>query len=351
MGHHLADSSHSQVAIIGGGYAGIAAAIRLAEHGIQSTLFEAGKELGGRARRIRYQGQTLDNGQHILSGAYTELLRMMRLVGVPDRAYRRIPLTLAMPPDFTLAALRLPAPLHLAQALLFAQGLTWADRWAAIRLIQKLKHLRFRLPTNQTVHNLLHEQGQTETVINHLWQPLCISALNTPLETASAQIFANVLRDALLANRAASDLLLPQTDLSALFPEPAEAWLQARGNSIHRATPVVALTKEENHFTITTLRAQHTAQAVIVAVGPHQLDALSLPAAAMPAHTWQYEPIYTLYLQYPCAVTLPNMMTGQVPQKGLIQWFFNRELLSPSAADVKGLIAAVISASGPHQQM
>ena len=84
LGNFVTADTPPRVAIIGGGYAGMAAAVSLAENGVRATLFEAGKVLGGRARRIDYRGEVLDNGQHILSGAYSELLRLMALVGVPE---------------------------------------------------------------------------------------------------------------------------------------------------------------------------------------------------------------------------------------------------------------------------
>src|SRR5450759_2359812 len=111
-----------KVAVISGGYAGMAAAVTLSERGIACHVFEAGKVLGGRARRLTYRGLTLDNGQHILLGAYRELLQLMHQVGAPEGALARHPLTLDLHPDFTLRAPRLPAPLHLAFALLTARG-------------------------------------------------------------------------------------------------------------------------------------------------------------------------------------------------------------------------------------
>ena len=145
----------SSVAVIGGGYAGMAAAIKLAELGVNCVVFEAAKVLGGRARKVEYRDTTLDNGQHILSGAYTELLRMMALVGVPDSAFQRLPLRLDMDETFSLRAPNLPAPLHLAWALLAAKGLNWRERFAAIRLIQSLKKSSFKVDSNETVADLL----------------------------------------------------------------------------------------------------------------------------------------------------------------------------------------------------
>ena len=106
LGGRLMAGRQPLVAIVGGGYAGMAAAVTLADAGFKCVVFEAGKTLGGRARRIEYRGEVLDNGQHILAGAYTELLRLMRLIGVTDAALRRLPLRLSMPPDFLLCASR-----------------------------------------------------------------------------------------------------------------------------------------------------------------------------------------------------------------------------------------------------
>lgn len=342
------------VAIIGGGYAGIAAAVRLAELGVTSTVFEAGKILGGRARRVEYRGSNIDNGQHILSGAYTELLRLMTLVGVPATAYQRVPLTLTfgMPPVFSLRAPKLPQPLHMAMALLTAHGLNWRERFAAIRLMQALKSSLFKLDAALTVAELLKTHHQPLKLIQYLWQPLTISALNTPIETASAQVFANVLRDALAASRSASDLILPKVDLSRLFPEPAAAWLAARGSQVRMGERVTAIEKNQAGFAVSYGITREEFSGVIVAVAPHQLDALQTGDIAIQkiftestAH-FQYEPITTIYLALPPpSRPLAAPMLGRTD--GFVQWFFDRGALNGEP----GLYAGVVSASGPHENL
>lgn len=332
-----------QVAVIGAGYAGIAAAIGLAERNIAATVFESARVLGGRARKIEYQDVTLDNGQHILSGAYTELLRLMALVGVSAGAYERLPLNLTIAPDFSpklsIKAPRLPAPFHLAFALLTAKGLKLSERMEASRFMQALKENNFRVDAQHTVERLLHAHQQSANLTRLLWQPLTVSALNTPIETASAQVFANVLRDTLAARREASDLVLPKTDLSQLFPEPAARWLAARGSQIRVGARVTGVLRNEHGFRVDN----ENFDSVIVAVGPHQLEKLALPAA-IPAR-FQYEPIYTIYLKYPQRVPLPQAMIGLTDST--TQWFFDREKLSAH----NGVVAAVISASGAHEAL
>jgi hydroxysqualene dehydroxylase len=335
------------VAVIGGGYAGMAAAVKLAELGVKCVVFESAKVLGGRARKVEYRDTTLDNGQHILSGAYSELLRMMALVGVPDSAFQRVPLRLDMDETFSLHAPNLPAPLHLAYALLAAKGLNWSERFAAIRLIQKLKKSRFKVEADQTVAELLAAHQQPQNLIDFLWQPLTVSALNTPIETASAQVLANVLRDTLAASRAASHLILPKTDLTALFPEPAAQWLAKHGSSVRLASKIGSITASSAGFDVANGAESMSFQSVILAVGPHQLSTMELPISAQPP--MQYEPIYTVYLQYPPHVKLRLPMIGCTHK--LTQWFFDRGQLSQINGPVDGLIAAVISASGAHEAL
>ena len=135
----------TRVAIVGGGYAGMAAGVALAERGVPVTVFESGPVPGGRARRVMSQGQELDNGQHIFVGAYTELLRLMRVVGVPSDALLRYPLEVRYAGDFSLRSRWLPAPLGLAAGLLCAKGVSLAERLGALRFMAALRRMRFRV--------------------------------------------------------------------------------------------------------------------------------------------------------------------------------------------------------------
>lgn len=337
------------IAIAGAGYAGLAAAVELASRGVACDIFEASRTLGGRARGIEIDGLALDNGAHILVGAYTETLRMMRLVEAPAAVLQRQPLHLEFPGRFRLRAPKLPAPLHLAAALASARGLTWCEKFAALRFMRGLKAQRFRLPVDVTVSELLADQP--DKLCRFLWQPLCLAALNTPPAEASAQVFVNVLRDSLAANRTASDLLLPATDFSSLFPEPAARWLAARGSTIHRGTRIGSITMEmedgsERYF----LDGRGPYRQVIVAVAPQHVTALlgvlprlTLLHEQLAALRWQ--PIVTCYLRYPAHVRLPVPMAGV--EGGHAQWLFDRGALCGQ----HGIIGAVISGPGHHDDL
>lgn len=317
-----------RVAVIGAGYAGLAAAVELADAGCHVEVFEASRTLGGRARAVELDGMTVDNGAHILVGAYRETLRLMEKVGADRAALRQQTLHLEFPGHIKITALRLPAPLHLGWALLTAQGLNWKEKVAAIRFMSALKKARFRLPRDITAKQLI--ANQPLAVRRFLWEPLCLAALNTPVKAASAQVFLNVLRDSLAADRAASDLLLPATDFSNLFPEPAARFIEAHGGRVHRSTRVHSL-DELTDF-------DHT----ILAVAPYHLPALA-PQIAIPDFDWQ--PIATIYLRYPATVRLNFPMLGMASGHG--QWVFDRGALCGQ----HGLLAVVISGTGAWQAL
>lgn len=339
----------SNAAVIGAGWAGMAAAVELADRGIPVTVFEASRTLGGRARRVDAEGIALDNGQHILIGAYTEALAQMRRVGAdPDTRLLRLPLQLRYATGFNLTAPDWPAPLHLAAALLGARGLGFAQRLSAIAFMQALKRAGFRVDPDITVAALLEKHSQRGPLLEFLWEPLCVSALNTPAASASAQVFASVLRDTLTGRRENSEMLLPRVDLSALFPEPAAAFVENRNGRVLLGEAVRSIRLDADNRAWSLDERPQRFSHVIVATGPHHTGALladipGLEATRAIIDAFDYQPIYTCYLQYSAGVGLPSPMLGFTG--GFVQWAFDRGALS----GFPGLIAVVVSASGAHQ--
>jgi len=342
-------SGHSaHVAIVGGGYAGMAAATEIARAGLPVTVFEAARVLGGRARRVETDAARLDNGLHILLGAYRETLRLIDIVRKPGEAagLLRLPLQLTIHPAFRLHAPRLLAPLHLLGALLCAKGLRLRERIAALRFMAWAQRNAFRLTADTTVATLLGAHGQPHAVSRYLWNPLCVSALNTPPEEASAQVFLNVLRDSFSGKREDSDLLLPTLDFSALFPERAARYVEAHGGHVRTGLPVDGLRRTEKGFEIASSTERYTH--AIVAVSPHRAAALLPPQAELAPvvqliDALTYRPIYSVYLQYDSAVRLPFAMGGI--EARYTQWVFDRGQLCGQ----RGMIGVVISSSGAHQ--
>jgi squalene-associated FAD-dependent desaturase len=338
-------------AVLGGGYAGMAAAVTLAERGIPVTVYEAAAHLGGRARRVDYNGTALDNGLHVLIGACSETLRLVSLVNRnPEDALLRLPLDWQIHGCFRLRVPPLPAPLHLAAALLTARGLNLGARLAAAKFIRALRAQHFRLEKDMSVAHLLAAHGQDEAMVRYFWRPLCTSALNTPVDQASARAFLNVLRDGLDLARRNSDILVARRDLTALFPEPAAQYVRDRGGEIRLGHTVSAISFNDGMFGVAARGSRLEFTHVICALSPHRLlpAIAALPqlscAAAIVARL-QYQPIYSVYLQYPNPVRLPAPMVGLAG--GLAHWIFDREAICGQT----GLVAAVISAAGPHQDL
>lgn len=323
-----------RVAVIGGGWSGLAAAVELTAAGIQTTLFEAGRVLGGRARGVEIDGKRLDNGQHILLGAYRDTLALMRRVGAdPDELFDRRPLQVIDNTGFRLALPRLPAPLNVAWGLLTAATVDWQEKLKTAWWMEGIKRQGFRLAQDITVAQWLDEAGQTGALRRHLWEPLCLAALNTPAARASAQLFANVLRDSLgSSHREDTDLLLPRVDLGQLLPEPAGRWLQAHGAQIRLGTRVGRITETENSIAIDG----ESFAAAIIATAPQHVGAL-WPAAAT---DYAYEPIATVYRNFEAKMKLPFPLSNRLG--GHCQWVVDRG---------QGILACVLSGHGDWEKL
>jgi squalene-associated FAD-dependent desaturase len=313
--------------------------VELASAGAPVTLFESARQLGGRARSVDWQGLAIDNGQHLMVGAYHATLELMRRLGT-ERLLERRPLDLRLP-GFRLALPRLPAPLHLAAGLLRAEGLSWGDKLAAVRFIQGLKQNDFRLARDLPAAEFL--RGQPAALVDQLWAPLCIAALNTPLETASAQVFCHVLRDSLMGRRSDSDLIFNRADLGRLAPDAAAAFIDARGGEVRLSQRIEGIRTDcvglrlagwDESFANVVI-ATHPAHAAALTPEFPALEGLRQRLAAF---TWQ--PIATLWLRFEAPPALPFPMLGLGP--GQAPWAFERNDLAP------GVMAIVESADGPH---
>lgn len=354
------------VAVVGGGWAGCAAAVTLAGAGIPVTLFEQAKTLGGRARRVAFGALTLDNGQHLLVGAYEQTRDLVALVHGVDRAaalFRRLPLTLrpfgsAALDTVSVAAWRVPAPFHLAAGVAFARGLDIGERIAMIMDYRRLARADFRCKEGETVAE--HFAGTPRRVFAAIWAPLCLAALNTPPRAASAQMFANVFRAAFTGAARRSEFLVPAVDLSACFPEAAARFVERHAGSVCVGVTARAVVPDNGGVVVDLGSRTESFSAAIVAVGPHQLAA-ALGTEAGRDRAWHaplacvsafaYESISTIYLAFPTRVPFdaPLLRLDDAPG----QWAFDRStaLASDPATGAASLIAVVISAGGPHDAL
>lgn len=344
------------VIIIGAGWAGLAAAVELTQKGQQVIVYESAKQPGGRARGVPYHNSIVDNGQHILVGAYRDTLKLMKTVGIDvHSALIRLPLSLTTidktKAELRLKAPRLPAPFHLLFALLFAKGLSFKQRLAAIRFGLTLRKYNYVLNEDISLEALLLKTRQPGILIRQLWEPLCLAILNTPVHEASANIFMQVFKDAFTKKRQDADLLLPSRDLSRLFPDAAIQYIKNNGGEVHYQSRVESLEITQQQISgLSTKKGLVKTSQLILASAPQNVNKIlpdhpHLTSIKINIEHFQYEPIVTIYLQYPETTRLPQPMLGL--SSTLSQWVFDRGQLCQQP----GLLSVVISSHGKHMSL
>ncbi len=344
------------VVVVGGGWAGLAAAVSLTRRGIPVQLIEAARQPGGRARTVRSSGQVVDNGQHLMIGAYRSMLNLMQQIGVDiDQAFERLPLTIELRKgkrtSLFLKTPRLPAPWHILTALLTARGLSAGEQVKALRFGRYLLKHAPSTEADISVLALLHSHAQSPGLIRKLWEPLCIATLNTPTDTASAQLFVKVLSTAFGSHQQHSDLLIPRLELSDLLPRPGIAYLERHGAQVELGQRVTSLEIDTDRIQgINIGDHRHLAcSQVILATPPTITRRLvsrhgTLKTLEQQLAALGNEPIATLYLQYAEDTQLHLPMLGLEDKLG--QWVFDRRFCGQP-----GLMAVIISARGEHSQL
>lgn len=324
-----------RIAVVGAGWAGLSAAVELTRRASTVVVFETAREAGGRARTVERDELVLDNGQHILIGAYTETLRIMRLVGAdPDALLLRRPLALVAPDGLglQLAAGR-PVPAFV-RAVLALRDWPLADRLALLREAAGWGLRGFRSRPGATVADLgrnLPEQARTQLI-----DPLCVAALNTPADQASAAVFLRVLRDALFSGHGSADLLLPRVPLGDLLPRPALRWLANAGCEVRLGQRVVDLQPAAQGGWLVD---GESFDGVVLACSAREAARLAAVHAAhwaQEAGALRYEPIVTVILGCPGATFVHPMVSLS---DGPAQFAFDLGAIGPE----RGRFSFVIS--------
>jgi squalene-associated FAD-dependent desaturase len=328
-----------KLAVIGAGWAGLAAASELHHLGHEVHVFESSRTPGGRARKVQTQSLgNIDNGQHLLIGAYSETLALIAR-DVPQSEQASLFFESALWLESADARFKLkinkswPQAMQAPLALWLAKGLSLADKWQASLFLRRVG-LSQNPPTDDiTVTQWLATERQTEALGQWLWKPLCLASLNTEPDHASAALFHRVIKDSLTSpDPRATDLLIPATDLSSLWPD-------------HVAQKVTC------HFGRTVRHVRPTEHVVfvddecfdgcVIATPAWGLHRLFSPETSKPlrthleaAQSMTYLPITTCYVDLAGPLTLPAPMllldhSAQVRYPG--QWVFDRNAATPQA--------------------
>ncbi len=306
---------------------------------------------------------TLDNGQHLLIGAYTAVAKLLAQCGVTlDSVFVRRPFEITYPDGMCLRAARLPAPWHLVGALLTARGFQWQDRLALARLLPQLKAQDWTVAPDRAAGPWLRQLRQTPRLIDRVWRPLTLASLNTPLDEASAQAVATVLRDSLGAAAPASEMWLPRSDLSAAYcPRRSSARCTRRAAKSGRNHRVDLARRSDQGWTLAVRaggdHASLSVDALVYAAPAAQLQRVfglhtdALRQTLRMIERFRYQPITTIYLKYapdePRLPALFNALEDNVLHGHYGQWAFNRGALD---AANRGVLAVVISSGGVEEE-
>lgn len=355
----------TDVIIIGGGWAGLSAAIKLSEQGKNICIIESAKQLGGRAREVNYHQYTVDNGTHIMVGAYTETLDLIKKVNTLDKnnstwnesdILERQGLNLSyMQSDksnIKLPCISLPSPFNIAFSFLLAKGLNLSDKLRILFFGLKIKLELITLKTDLDLESFLTQHNQSSITIKNIWEPLCLAIMNTPIDQASAEVFLTVLKDAFFKSKSASDLIFFKRNLSETFPVPAQQYLETCNGVIELNQKAISIKKEENEYVVRTKTTNFQAKHIIIATTPGAAVSLlsnldtgcKLNNLISNLNTFTYQPICTIYLKYPESIQCQEIMQGFLGTT--TQWMFDKNLTNQP-----GLVSIIISSQGCHLEM
>ncbi|HEX7446263.1 MAG TPA: hydroxysqualene dehydroxylase HpnE [Pirellulales bacterium] len=322
------------MAIVGGGLAGLAAAVGLSGRGWQIELFEARRQLGGRAGSFHdpASSQWVDHCQHVGMACCTNLVDFCRRTDLAA-GFRRDRVLHFFGPDgegYRFSATPcLPAPLHLGPSLLRFGFLSLRDRIAIARALWRLARMKIDDDDGApTVGDWLRAQRQSAEAIERFWSVVLVSALGEELDRASLAHGRKVFVDGFLASRGAYQVDIPQLPLSELYGGPLQAWLAANDVALHLATPVRRIEGDATRLSAVVLdEARLTVDAVVVALPWRRAGevfdeslAAKLPEL-MTVDQIESAPITAVHLWFDREITpLPHaVLVGR-----LSQWLFNR---------------------------
>lgn len=357
--------SHNRpILIIGGGFAGLAAAVELADSGVKVLLLERRAFLGGRAYSFtdKTTGDTVDNGQHLMMGCYHHTLRFLEKIGSLDKLkFQQNPqvdfLSLSasgQPISSSFKCPPLPAPLHLLAGLFKLQTIGWQDRLKALRVGLELRRLNGNRTElgDITVREWLTRLGQTETMQSRFWDLVALATLNETPDRASADMFARVLDQAFMHTRQDSTMVVSKVGLSDLYTEDARRFVEQRGGEIRLNSEVANIEFDGRRAVAVELKSgERIEAATVISAVPYfalprmiQPEVFAASPSLKPILSFQSAPIVSVNLWYAEPVTDVEF-SGLLESR--IEWVFNKNAISGGNQSGHQHLALVVS--GAHE--
>jgi squalene-associated FAD-dependent desaturase len=343
--------------VVGAGFAGLSAAVRLTRDGARVLVLEARARLGGRATAFTDSetGELVDNGQHVLLGCYHETFAFLREIGAEKnvRAQSDLAVTMLDSAGRTsrLRCPPLPAPLHLIGGVFGWSALTWRDRLAVLKLAAPLRAAMRQGSgaavdqgsSGETVDGWLIRHGQTRRLRELLWEPLALAALNQPPAVAAAPPFVRVLTEMFGGGRSAAAIVLPTLPLHLMYAEPARSWIEQRGGAV-RTGMAARITIDRGRVAgVEAGGERFQARAIVCAVPWHALpevfsgDVAALDTVLAAARETRSSPIVTVNLWFD-RVVMQEPFVG-LPGR-LMQWVFDKRAVFGESASHLSLVSS-----------
>jgi squalene-associated FAD-dependent desaturase len=322
----------NRVVVIGGGLAGLSAALRLADAGREVTLLEAKPKLGGLTHSFRHGDLDVDNGQHVFMRCCTSYRTLLERLGVTQHTMLqpRLDVPVVRARDGRRARLRrdpLPAPLHLGRSLGRYSVVSPADRARVIRAALAMRGVDRDDPRtdDRSLGDWLAAHGQTRATTEALWDLVGVATMNAHADDASLAIAATVFQVGLLTDAGAADIGWSLVPLQKLHADAAERALLDAGAAVRTRARATGLTRRDTGWTVHLPDGDVDAEAVVVATDPRPAEAL-LPGDAVPLEAgWagrlDSAPIVNLHVVYDRVVLDEAFLAGVGTP---VQWVFDR---------------------------
>ena len=346
------------VIVVGAGFAGLSAAVRLTKRGAKVLVLEARARLGGRATAFndRDTGELVDNGQHVLLGCYTDTLRFLGDIGALDNVdvARQLSVTMVDREGrrSQLACPTLPSPLHLLAGILEWDALTWSDRLSALRMSGPLRRARQALKPGstilaaspgETVAGWLERNGQSARLCEMLWEPLALAALNQSVHEAAAPPFARVLAEMFGPDPKAAAIVLPAKPLHQMYAEPARTFIERAGGEVRTGAAATIVLGRVDPIAVEALGRRWTPGGVVCAVpwfalgGVLSGETAALRDVVSAAQRMSSSPIVTVNLWFD-RVVMDEPFIG-LPGRAM-QWVFDKRQVFGGTASHLSLVSS-----------
>lgn len=341
----------SRVVVVGGGLAGITAALRCADTGAKVVLLEGSPRLGGLTTSFQRGDLMVDTGQHVFLRCCTAYRALLDRLGVADQVALQprldVPVLRPGQRPARLRRGRLPAPLHLAGSLLRYGPMPVGDRVRVARAALALRGVDPAEPGTDaiTFGRWLAEHGQSPRAVEALWDLVGIATLNAPAATASLAPAATVFQLGLLGDAGAGDIGWPLVPLAVLHAQAAQRALASAGADVRVKARARALAADGDRWQVTTDDEVLWADAVVLAVPPEQAQQL-LPADAQPspvgwAQALGASPIVNVHVVLDRRVTASQFFAAL---DSPLQWVFDRTVQSGLAGGGQYLAVSLSAA-------